>query len=69
MIGGKKIEQPQLAKHDSSVLDLAFVMDCTGSMGSYIENAREVLSEFLFFLFRFWLKPKIILSYAEFEVK
>ncbi|XP_046356633.2 uncharacterized protein LOC124135371 [Haliotis rufescens] len=35
------IEQPALANHDSSVLDLAFVMDCTGSMGSYIENARS----------------------------
>ncbi|XP_067652686.1 uncharacterized protein [Haliotis asinina] len=36
-----KIEQPALANHDSSILDLAFVMDCTGSMGSYIENARN----------------------------
>ncbi|CAF0880887.1 unnamed protein product [Adineta ricciae] len=36
-----KLEQPQLAKHDSSVLDLAFAMDCTGSMGSYIESATQ----------------------------
>ena len=35
-------KQPELAKHDSAVLDLAFVMDCTGSMGSYIQSATEV---------------------------
>ena len=40
-----KPEQPKLAKHDASVLDLAFVMDCTGSMGSYIENARNVRTD------------------------
>jgi hypothetical protein len=38
----EKEEQPALAKHDPSILDLAFVMDCTGSMGSYIQNATEV---------------------------
>ena len=27
---------------DLSKLDLAFVMDCTGSMGSYIQNATDV---------------------------
>ncbi|XP_033727802.1 LOW QUALITY PROTEIN: uncharacterized protein LOC117317113 [Pecten maximus] len=32
--------QPSLAKHDCAVLDLAFAMDCTGSMGSYIDTAR-----------------------------
>lgn len=37
----EKPERPELAKHDSSILDLAFAMDCTGSMGSYIESARE----------------------------
>lgn len=62
----QKPDQPELAKHDASVLgktvyggnkfqhsffcidpiennrlDLAFAMDCTGSMGSYIESARE----------------------------
>ncbi|RNA30666.1 type A von Willebrand factor domain containing [Brachionus plicatilis] len=37
----EKIKQPELAKHDSSILDLAFIMDCTGSMGSYIDNATE----------------------------
>lgn len=26
----QKGERPELAKHDSSVLDLAFAMDCTG---------------------------------------
>ena len=34
--------KPELAKHDATVLDLAFVMDCTGSMGSYIQNATQV---------------------------
>ena len=37
-----KPAKPELAKHDASILDLAFVMDCTGSMGSYIRNATEV---------------------------
>jgi Mg-chelatase subunit ChlD len=37
----EKPEQPQLAKHDSTILDLAFAMDCTGSMGSYIESATQ----------------------------
>ncbi|XP_033736160.1 LOW QUALITY PROTEIN: uncharacterized protein LOC117324418 [Pecten maximus] len=32
--------QPSLAKHDCAVLDLAFAMDCTGSMGQYIDTAR-----------------------------
>ncbi len=41
-INFEKVEKPELAKHDSSILDLAFVMDCTGSMGSYIQNATEV---------------------------
>jgi Mg-chelatase subunit ChlD len=36
-----KVDQPQLAKHDSAVLDLAFAMDCTGSMGSYIRTAQQ----------------------------
>ena len=39
----KNIEQPALAKHDSSILDLAFVIDCTGSMGSYIQSATDVI--------------------------
>lgn len=34
-------KQPGLAKHDSAVLDLAFALDCTASMGSYIETARR----------------------------
>ncbi|XP_062621871.1 uncharacterized protein LOC134283444 [Saccostrea cucullata] len=37
----QKGERPELAKHDSSVLDLAFAMDCTGSMSSYINSARD----------------------------
>ena len=37
----EKVERPELAKHDSKCLDLAFAMDCTGSMGSYIESARQ----------------------------
>jgi hypothetical protein len=41
-INFEKQKQPELAKHDSSILDLAFAMDATGSMGSYIENARKV---------------------------
>ena len=35
-------EKPPLAKHDSSVMDLAFAMDVTGSMGSYIHAAQQV---------------------------
>lgn len=35
-------KQPDLAKHDATILDLAFVMDCTGSMGSYIASATNV---------------------------
>ncbi|CAF0816677.1 unnamed protein product [Adineta ricciae] len=34
-----KVDRPELAKHDSSILDLVFIMDCTGSMGSYIASA------------------------------
>ena len=33
-----QVERPELAKHDSRLLDLAFAM---GSMGSYIESARN----------------------------
>ena len=32
-----------------SVLDLAFAMDCTGSMGSYIEQARQVGINLIYF--------------------
>lgn len=42
MLGGEKVEQPKLAQHDSAVLDLVFVMDCTGSMGPYIASATDV---------------------------
>jgi hypothetical protein len=40
----EKVKQPESANHDSSVLDLAFIMDCTGSMGCYIQNATEVIN-------------------------
>ena len=38
---GKQL-QPELAKHDSSILDLAFSMDCTSSMSPYIRQAQQV---------------------------
>ncbi|KAK6177184.1 hypothetical protein SNE40_015339 [Patella caerulea] len=37
----ENVQQPALAKHDSSVLDLAFAMDCTGSMSSYIKTGQD----------------------------
>ncbi|CAF1526217.1 unnamed protein product [Rotaria sp. Silwood1] len=44
-----KPDRPELVKHDSSILDLAFAMDCTGSMSSYIEaatkNIRSIVEE------------------------
>ncbi|CAD5115441.1 unnamed protein product [Dimorphilus gyrociliatus] len=40
-INVESVGQPSLAEHDSSVLDLAFAMDCTGSMGSYIAAAKD----------------------------
>ncbi|XP_064600689.1 uncharacterized protein LOC135466866 [Liolophura sinensis] len=40
-VAADRVQRPDLAKHDSSVLDLAFVMDCTSSMGSYINQARD----------------------------
>ena len=36
----EKVERPQLAKHDSKCLDLAFAMDCTVSMRSCINSVR-----------------------------
>jgi len=38
-------QKPPLANHDSSVLDLAFAMDATGSMGSYIESAQQSIRQ------------------------
>lgn len=35
------VDRPPLKKHDIKMLDLAFAMDCTGSMGSYIDSARD----------------------------
>ncbi|XP_077980028.1 uncharacterized protein LOC144435308 [Glandiceps talaboti] len=35
------VPQPLLKHHDARILDLAFVMDCTGSMGSWIEEAKK----------------------------
>ncbi|KAL3878655.1 hypothetical protein ACJMK2_030986 [Sinanodonta woodiana] len=40
-VGATSKPEPQVVRHDSKVLDLAFAMDCTGSMGSYIETARQ----------------------------
>ena len=42
MSGTNFEKQKQPAKHDSSILDLAFAMDTTSSMSAYIENARKV---------------------------
>ena len=36
------VERPKMASHDSTVLDLAFAMDCTSSMSSYIREAQQV---------------------------
>lgn len=47
------LKRPELAKHDSSILDLAFVMDCTGSMMSYIISAtnsiRQIVEDIIAF--------------------
>lgn len=56
----EKVAQPELAKHDASILDLAFVMDCTGSMGSYINSATEVN---YFKAFKNWL-----ILYIDFKI-
>ncbi|KAH3859160.1 uncharacterized protein LOC127871799 [Dreissena polymorpha] len=37
----EEVSKPPLKKHDIKSLDLAFVMDATGSMGSYIESAKN----------------------------
>lgn len=52
----ENVKQPELKKHDASVLDLAFIMDCTGSMGQYIENARNVIKYKQFYLKYFYIK-------------
>jgi len=36
-----KGERPPVKQHDIKMLDLAFAMDCTGSMGEYIDSARD----------------------------
>ncbi len=43
-MGGDDVTKPGngVRTGPPSMLDLCFVMDCTGSMGSYIDNAREV---------------------------
>jgi len=46
-------KKPELAKHDASILDLAFVMDCTGSMSAYIKNATDVITNTFSFYFIF----------------
>ena len=45
LIIGNPPVKPELAKHDASILDLAFVMDCTGSMSSHIETARNEIRQ------------------------
>ena len=52
--------QPELAKHDASTLDLAFIMDCTASMGPYILNATEV-NQNTFMNFDYYSTIKILL--------
>ncbi|CAF1518249.1 unnamed protein product [Adineta steineri] len=37
----EQVDRPVLAQHDSAILDLVFVMDCTGSMGPYIDSAKN----------------------------
>ncbi|CAF1180958.1 unnamed protein product [Adineta steineri] len=48
-INMEKVTRPELAKHESSILDLVFVMDCTESMGWYIasatDNIRSIVEE------------------------
>ena len=49
MITNKKSEastdsNDKTNKQETTVLDLAFIMDCTGSMGPYIHNATQVYS-------------------------
>lgn len=44
-LSAPSVERPPLAKHDSTVLDIAFAMDCTGSMGSYITTAQQNIRE------------------------
>ena len=41
------VERPRVASHDSTVLDLAFVMDCTSSMGRYIRQAQQVSYKYI----------------------
>ncbi len=37
-------ERTQVVHPTHSLLDLAFTMDCTGSMGTYIHEAQQVIS-------------------------
>lgn len=39
---GNEEKKEEKKDEGPSVLDLAFAMDCTGSMGSYIDQARRV---------------------------
>ncbi|XP_002735987.1 uncharacterized protein LOC100372473 [Saccoglossus kowalevskii] len=38
------VAKPEAMNHDSSILDLAFAMDCTGSMGTYISMAQQSIN-------------------------
>lgn len=42
-VDSKKLKQSENSKNDTLLLDLAIVIDCTASMGSYIQNATDVI--------------------------
>ena len=54
--------QPNVAKaqQDESVLDLVFAMDCTGSMGSYIDQARKVTKDNFIHYNIFWTHFSVV---------
>jgi len=44
----KKKEEPKLAKHNETILNHYFVMDCRESIGSYNHSATEVINDKIF---------------------
>ena len=46
----QELNQTEFSKNDMSLLDLAIVIDCTGSMGSYIQNATDVIKINILFI-------------------
>ncbi|KAI3379124.1 hypothetical protein SNEBB_010857, partial [Seison nebaliae] len=44
-ISFKEVSKPSMLIHDATVVDLVFVMDTTGSMGSYIKKAKDCVKE------------------------